>query len=146
MSGSSIAFTDATGAATLDNGTTAIAGGVGSRFTGWTSEPVPIGAVATGLGTGLRYMFKFRTDYRATFSLVDIPNANVTILDRLINWLRSGGTCTVTCGDSTNGVYVCCLADGADVVKEMFNKTDLTWKVTMTLVNTAGAPMTCIYV
>lgn len=142
----SIAFTDATGAATLDNGMTSIAGGVGSRFRGWTSNPMPIGPVRHALGTGAMAQFKFRTDYCATFSIEDIPNANVTVLDRLIEFLRGGGVVSVTTGDSSSRVYAtCCLAAGGSVEKEMFNPREITWKLTLTLVNLAGAAMTCTY-
>ncbi len=147
MSGSFISFTDGIGAAQLDNGTTAIAGAVGSRFMNWVSESIPVGVAKTALGTGQRSMFIFRTDYVATFDLQDIPNANVTILDRLVAWLLAGNTCVVTCNDSTSGVYTCGLAEGATPSKKMFNKIDQTWALTLKLVNVGGspAPMTCIY-
>lgn len=148
MAGSFISFTDGSGAAQLDNGMTAISGAVGSRFMNWVSESVPIGVAKAALGTGARAMFTFRTDYLATFELQDIPNANVTILDRLIAWLLAGGTVSVTCNDSLSAVYAtCCLAEGSTPTKKVFNAKDQTWVLTVKLVNIAGSPvpMTCIY-
>lgn len=148
MSGSFITFTDAIGAAQLDNGTTGIAAGVGSRFTNWVSDSDPFGPEINALGTGALSKFIFRTDYKASFDLMNIPNANTTILDRLIAFLRSGGIVSVTCGDTTSAVYAtCCLAPGGKIVKKMDNKNDITWTVSMTLLNVAGSPvpMTCVY-
>lgn len=143
-----ISFTDSTGAAQLDNGTTGIAGGVGSRFSNWVSDSKPVGVMKAALGTGAPVFFQFRVDYLATFELVDIPNANVTILDRLLAWLRAGGSVSVTTGDSLSAVYAtCALAESGKAEKSLYNPTDQTWKVVLTLVNIAASPvpMTCLY-
>jgi hypothetical protein len=147
VAAASIAFTDGIGAAVLNNGMGAVAGGLGSQFHDWTSEQHPIGVAKTALGTGARYMFKFRDDYLATFTLMEIPNANVVILDRLIAWLLLGGTCSVTTGDTLASVYATCgLAEGVTPQKKMSNKNDISWDLTLTLVNLgAAAPMTCVY-
>jgi hypothetical protein len=148
MAGSFLTFTDAIGAAQLDNGMTAIASGVGSRFVNWLSMSKPIGPAKTALGTGARAMFTFRTDYLASFEVQDIPNANQSIIDRLIAWLLLGGTVSVTTGDATANVYATCgLAEGATPSKRLFNRNDLTWSLSVTLVNLAGTPvpMYCIY-
>ena len=144
--GSYLTFNDGAGAQ-LDNGTTTIAGGVGSRFIGWTSESTPIGDTKTALGTGIPFAFIFRTDFTATFEIQDIPNANVPILDRLMAWLLRGGVVSVTV-DDIGGPHVyasCYLAEGAKPAKKLFNKNDLTWSLALKLVNSAGAPMTCLY-
>ena len=148
MAGSFITFTDGVGSAQLDNGMTAIAAGVGSRFVGWKSESKPVGDMTNALGTGAAAAFIFRTDYIATFEMQEIPNANVAILDRLVAWLLSGGTVSVTCGDTTSAVYAtCCLAEGTKPQKKMFDKNAITWALSLTLVNIAvsPSPMTCIY-
>ena len=127
---------------------TAIAAGVGSHFKNWTSDSDIIGPEANALGTGALTKFAFRTDYTASFELTDIPNANTTILDRLMAWLRGGGTVSVTTGDSLGSAYAtCCLAPGAKVSKKMDNKNDITWTLSVKLLNIAGSPipMTCIY-
>lgn len=148
MPGAHLNFTDGIGSAQLDNGTTAIAAGVGSQFVGWQSESKPVGPIKNALGTGAAAAFIFRTDYVASFELQEIPNSQTTILDRLIAWLLSGGTVSVTCGDTTAAVYAtCCLAEGTKPQKRMFNKNDISWALKLTLVNIAvsPAPMTCIY-
>lgn len=142
-----ITFTDATGAAQLDNGMTAIAGGVGSRFVSWVSETLPVGPIKTALGTGLPYRFQFRVDYVASFEMQDIPNANVAILDRLIAWLLSGGVIQIATGDAAARTYNAYLAEGAVPKKAQFNKQDQTWALSLRVVNdpAAAVPMTCIY-
>ena len=144
----SIAFTDGTGAATLDNGLTAIAGGVGSRFRGWTSLPRVVGPRRYALGSGVPAVFRFRTDYLATFELPHIPQAQVTVLDRLMAHLASGGTCSVATGDDAARTYpTCALAEGAEPEKRLSDPQDLRWSLVLTLVNVAGSPvpMTCLY-
>ncbi len=148
MASAHINFTDGIGTAQLDNGLTAIADGSGSHFVNWTSNPDVVGPEKNALGTGQLAKFVFRTDYTASFELQEIPNANAVILDRLIAWLRGGGTVSVTCGDTTSAVYAtCCLAPGTKVAKKMFDKTNLTWSLSVTLLNVAVSPvpMTCIY-
>lgn len=103
-----ITFTDGTGAATLDNGLRLVGGGVGSRFSGWVPTTIPVGATATALGTGARTMFRFRTDYGATFELRNIPVASVAIADRLRAHLLQGGTCAVYTEDAAARTYATC--------------------------------------
>jgi hypothetical protein len=143
-----ITFTDHVGAAQLDNGMTGVAGGVGSRFRNWTSEPRVIGPRRHALGTGAAHVFAFRTDYVATFELHEIPNSAVPVLDRLIAHLRRGGTCAVYTGDENDRTYATCgLAEGGDVSKRMQEPRELTWRAAFTLVNLADEPadMLCIY-
>ncbi len=143
-----INFTDGIGAAQLDNGMTASAIADGSHFKNWTSDPTPIGPEKNNLATGQLVKFVFRTDYMASFTLTDIPNANTVILDRLIEFLRNGGVVSVTTGDTLSSVYpTCCLAPGAKASKKMDNKNDITWTLSLTLLNVAVSPvpMTCLY-
>lgn len=146
MPGAYVSFTDSTGAAQLDNGTTGIAGGAGSRFAGWTSSQRPVGPSRNALGTGALYNFSFRTDYRAKFVVHDIPNSYTTIIDRLIGWLLAGGTVAVYTGDTAAHSYTnCCLAPGSEPTKELVSAQDIYWNVTLELLNLSGAPMTCLY-
>ena len=103
---------------------TSIAAGVGSRFTRLDLRSGPIGPEVEQSRHRRADKFVFRTDYKASFDLVDIPNAvNLTILDRLIAWLRAGGVVSVTCGDTTSAVYAtCCLAPGTEVMKRWITK------------------------
>lgn len=141
-----ITFTDATGAAQLDNGLTGVAGGVGSRFVGWKSDSTPIGDAKEALGTGQRFMFQFRVDYTAEFEVQDIPNANTSTLDRLIAHLLGGGVVAVYTGDSAARSYTnCCLAPGSTPSKRMFSREDITWALQLRLLNLSAAPMLCLY-
>jgi hypothetical protein len=142
----SIRFTDAIGTATVSNGLDAIAGGVGSRFAGWVPFQRPIGAVATALGTGARSMFRFRTDYGAGFQMRDIETTALPEVLRLMEHLESGGTCAVFTEDAYGRSYAsCCLAPGAETQLEMANNTDLTYTLSLTLINLGAVPMLCDY-
>lgn len=147
MAGSFISFTDGVGAAQLDNGKTAIAAGVGSRFSGWAPFTNPIGPEENALGTGALYRFAFRTDYGASFELRDIPNSNLAIALRLIRHLLGGGTVSVTTGDTSGNVYgTCGLAPGAKPSLTMENATEQTFRLQLSLINLgAAADMICLY-
>ena len=142
----SISFTDGTGAATLDNGTTAIAGGVGSRFASWTPFTRRIGERAVALGTGATYAFTFRIDYGASFSMRDIPASEQTIALRLIRHLLGGGTCTVTTGDTASRTYNNCSIDPeASPSLQFQDATFLSYSLDVSVINLSGADMLCTY-
>ena len=143
-----ITFTDGGGAVTLDNGTTGISSGVGSRFADWTPFQRPIGAAAVSLGTGARSMFTFRTDYGASFAMNDIPNTKMSDMLRCQAWLIGGGTVAVNTGDNASRTYAtCCLAPDGEVTITLQDKNVLTYGMSFTLINVAGSPsaMLCIY-
>jgi hypothetical protein len=142
----SITFNDGT-SATLDNGTTLISDGVGSRFADWTPSTRPIGPAVTALGTGARYQYAFRTDYGASFSMTDIPNTSMATMLRLQAHLLGGGTCTVTVADGTNGPYTCCLAPDGDVSIALQDKNVLLYSMSFSVINIASSPsaMLCQY-
>lgn len=141
----SITFNDGT-SATLDNGTTGVAGGVGSRFASWTPFTRRVGERAVTLATGASFDFTFRIDYGATFQMRDIPNVNTPIALRLLRHLQGGGTCTVTTGDADNRVYTTCSIDpNGDVTLEFQDATFLTYSMSFSLINLGGADMLCRY-
>lgn len=143
----SILFNDGT-AATLDNGTTGVAGGVGSRFASWTPFTRRIGDTAVALATGARHMFTFRIDYGATLEMRDIPAASQATALRLIRHLQGGGTCSVATGDNASRTYTTCGLDPqGDVSLDFQDATFLTYTLTVSLVNLAspGADMLCDY-
>lgn len=142
----SITFTDAIGTAQVDNGLTAVATGVGSRFAAWTPFQKPIGPAVTSLGTGARYQFAFRTDYGASFEMRDIPVVLLPKVLRMAAHLEGGGTVRVDTGDAYGRVYAsCCLASESEVSLAQANATDLTYTVSLRLLNLGATPMLCDY-
>lgn len=138
-----IAWTDAIGAASLTNGVPV----PGDRFRTWLPVSRPVGAIATSLGTGQRYMFAFRTDRMAGFTLAEIPMASLALVVRLIAHLEGGGTVSVTTGDNASRVYATCgLAEGAEPQLTQQDATNLTYALSLTLVNLGSTdPMLCDY-
>lgn len=142
----SITFTDGSGTATLDNGLTSSAAGVGSRFANWTPFTRRVGERATALATGASYSFTFRIDYGASFEMRDIPNTNQAVALRLIRHLQGGGTCTVTTGDTASRTYSQASLDPeGDVTLAFQDPQFLTYSMTFSLINLAGADMLCTY-
>lgn len=141
----SITFNDGT-SATLDNGLTGVASGVGSRFASWTPFTRRIGERAVTLATGASFAFTFRIDYGATFELRDLPNTTQSVALRLIRHLQGGGTCTVTTGDAAARVYTTCGIDPeGDVSLAFQDAAYLTYTMSLSLINLSGADMLCQY-
>lgn len=142
----SISFTDTSGAATLDNGLTASAVSVGSRFAEWTPFTRRVGEQAVSLATGAVHTFTFRIDYGARFVMRDLPNTTQAVALRLIRHLQGGGTCTVTTGDLASRTYNNCGLDPSGNVELQFqDATFMTYSMTLSLINLAGADMLCQY-
>jgi hypothetical protein len=141
----SITFNDGT-SATLDNGLTGVAAGVGSRFASWTPFTRRIGERAVTLATGASFAFTFRIDYGATFELRDLPNTTQSVALRLIRHLQGGGTCTVTTDDAAARVYTTCGIDPeGDVSLAFQDAAYLTYTMSLSLINLSGADMLCQY-
>jgi hypothetical protein len=142
----SITFTDGTGTATLDNGLTSSAGGVGSRFASWVPFTRRIGETATALGTGARYAFTFRIDYGAAFEMRDLPNTTQLVALRLIRHLEGGGVVTVTTADAAARTYTNAGLDPQGAVSLAFQDPQfLTYSLSVALINLSGADMLCQY-
>lgn len=141
-----IVFNDGGGSVTLDNGTTSMSSGVGSRFADWTPFQRPVGPRVPALGTGVPYQFRFRTDYGASFTLNDIPNTKMSDMLRCQAWLLTGGVVTVNTGDASSRSYTSCyLAPDGDVTITLQDKNVLLYAMSFTLINSAAASMLCIY-
>ena len=141
----SITFNDGT-SATLDNGLTSTAGGVGSRFASWVPFTRRVGERAVTLATGASFAFTFRIDYGASFQMRDLPNSTQSVALRLIRHLQGGGTCTVTTGDAASRTYTTCSLDpNGDVTLEFQDATFLTYTMNLSLINLSGADMLCLY-
>ena len=141
-----IVFTDTLGAVDFNNGLTTTALGVASRFSAWTPFQRPIGPAATALGTGARSQFAFRIDYGASFEIRDIPVSSLSDALRLMAHLERGGTVEVQTADAASRTYTtCCLAPGGEVSLAQSNATDLTYSMSLTLINLGAAQMLCDY-
>lgn len=143
-----ITFTDGTGAVTLDNDTTGVSLGVGSRFMDWVPFQRPIGPRVPALGTGRPYQFRFRTDYGASFSLTSIPNTKMSDMLRCQEWLLRGESVAVNTGDAANRSYATCyLAPDGDVTIALQDKNLLLYSMSFVLINGAASPtaMLCLY-
>jgi hypothetical protein len=141
----SITFNDGT-SATLDNGLTSTAAGVGSRFASWTPFTRRVGERATALATGASFSFTFRIDYGATFQMRDLPNTTQSTALRLIRHLQGGGTCTVTTDDAASRIFTNCAIDPqGDVTLEFQDATYLTYSMNLALINLSAADMLCQY-
>ena len=147
----SLSFTDTLGVTgtaglvTLDNGMTAAAIAPASRFADWVSFQRPVGPRVVSLGTGVPSQFRLRTDYGASFTMNDIPNTSVTAMLRTQEWLLRGNAITVTTSDNASRTYTAYLAPDGDVTITLQDKTALLYSMTFVLINSAAAPMPCVY-
>lgn len=146
----STGITGAAGVVTLDNGLTAVAtptgtNGPGSRFTDWVPFQRPIGPRAVSLGTGVPSQYRFRTDYGASFSLLDIPNTSMTAMLRTQDWMLRGNAVTVATGDASARSYTAYLAPEGDIQIALQDKALLLYSMTFVVINSSAAAMLCIY-
>lgn len=118
------------------------------RFRSWEPFARPIGEGAHGLGDGVRYQWRFRTDYGASFEVVGLTQAEMPVALRLQEHLLGGGTCTVTTDDASSNTYgTCGLAPETEPELSMENRTPVEWALKLTLIDVSGSPvaMVCEY-
>lgn len=131
----SIAWTDSEGAAILTNDVPT----VGGRFKGWTARRRPVGPRETALGTGRLFRFAFRYERIASFTLDEIPTASQALVSRLIEFLEDGGTVQINTGDNASRIYTAVgLAEGFDIEWSQQSGPDLTYRLSLTVVNLAN--------
>lgn len=134
------------GAQTLTNGLTGVADGVASRFANYTPFTRRVGDTAIALGTGARTMFTFRTDYGASFEMREIPNTSLGTALALIRHMQDGGVVTIDVDDGANGPYNnCVLAPDSDVTLAMQDNVELTYTLSVSVINLNAADMLCAY-
>ena len=144
-----ILFTDAVGAATLQNNFYGTAAG---RFANWTPMKRPVGDSVPRQSDGAISFFKFRTDYGASFEFTHIPIKSqtgavnyVTIADRLISWLMEGGQCAVYTEDTLASTYLTCgLAPGTTPSLKLVDRANLEYSLSLQLLNLAVSPVQMI--
>lgn len=131
---------------TLDNGYTIVGNGYVSRFANYTPFTKRIGDTAIALGTGARTMFTFRIDYGASFEMREIPNTSLSTALALIRHLQNGGVVTVDVADGVNGPYTnCVLAPDGDVNLALQDSVELTYTLSLSVINLSAADMLCAY-
>lgn len=136
-----IAFTDATGAATLSNGLEAPF----DRFGAWTPDVVEIGKKRAGAGSGVSSLYRFRTDFVVSLRVEYLPASMLAIAHRLKQHLISGGTCTVDTGDIAAHSYTCMIQPGTVPTIELADRQYFEYALTLQLRNQAAAPLICEY-
>jgi hypothetical protein len=136
----SIAFTDGTGAATLQSATAS----PGNRFRNWIPNDDPIGPGVPTLADATIHRWEFRKDYTASFEVPGLTMSQLAIAGRLRIHLLNGGSCTVTTNDSAARVYTAKLAPGT---APSISGPDESWEYAFSVVlrNTASATMLCVY-
>jgi len=137
----SITWTDDEGSPILTNGLPA----PGDRFQGWTPAPTPVGPMHYALGTQIPYKWVHARSYWAKFELQNIPSAREDDCQRLIDHLLTGGLITIATGDSNNAEYDCYLAPGSVPSLSAPDPKSLFRTLSLTLINSEAARMTCIY-
>jgi hypothetical protein len=98
-----IAYTDDEGATEFSNGLPM----PGGKFNGWTPLAPVIGAEEEALGTGEGFIWEFRADYGASFTINEIRQDNVAAALRLIRHLNRFGEVTVFTEDADANIYTC---------------------------------------
>lgn len=136
----SIVFNDGA-SATLTNGKAS----PGDRFANWVPLPEPSASRVVCLGTGLHAEWRFRTDYGASFQLDYIPDSSLDIVDRLVRWLLSGGSCTVNTGDAGTRIYTATLFPDFLPTLAQQDRQMNEFTLTLKLRNSAAAAMLCVY-
>lgn len=108
---SSLSFKDADGYAVFTNQAHLFA----TRFAGWVVNRKPIGPSAVGLGTGQTFVFEFREEKTASFSIVGIPEAEMEKMVRLQYHLLSGHVVALAGDRSMSADFaLCTLAPGTE--------------------------------
>ncbi len=151
-----ITFTDGAGTAVLrprapdtPNGTLA------ARLRDWTPATGVVGDRATALADGSLHVFRFRTDYRARFTLPGISahwdavtaSFPLEVADRLVAHLEAGGTATLATEDATGATYVVGLAPGARAELRPTDPRALEYELALDVIRRDGvaAPLVCRY-
>lgn len=138
----SITFDDGSGSATISPVSSV------ARFNGWTVPDEYVGEAANAVGDGRLYQWPSRVDYKATFTLADIPYSDQAKLGRFLKYANNGGLFTVTTDDLTSNVYTSCqVAPGTRIELSPPDPETLTYTLTATIVDmsVSPAPLLCQY-
>ena len=137
----SIAFNDGV-ARTLTN---SVPAGVGRRLRGWTARPVLVGPVRFGRGTGTRFVWRRRTDWKVSFAIEELLPSEIDVAMYLIAHLQGENkTCTINTEDTAARVYTAWLGEGDEISLSPPNNR-YRYTVSCTLSVTAVTPPLCVY-
>lgn len=132
----SVQWTDGLGAAIMYATT--------GRFDNWMPMQEDIGARTVNVGQGLTFLFKYRTDYTATFEMSSMSPASLSLAQRLKVWAESGGQFTVNTQDRQLNSYICVLKPKAQI-SWTFDRTNLVYTIAIAAKNTLTGVMACLY-
>jgi hypothetical protein len=138
---SSIQFTDAIGAATLQSAVPA----PGNRFANWTPDRDDINARDVAFGTGDSFSFDFRTDYTAAFDIPYLAQSKLAVAMRLKAWLIAGGQVTVNTADKDAATYTAKIKPGTTPTIVLADRNLMEYTMHVELKNASAAPMTVNY-
>jgi hypothetical protein len=141
-----VAFTDATGAATLSNGRPAPA----DRFADWQPLWQQIGPRRVAGATGDTYGFPLRTDHGARFRIPDLPAASLDVAVRLKAYLEGTDAprVSVVTGDAAARTYsTCTLWPGSTVEISLADPAEQLYDVVLSVLDRQSSPgvMRCVY-
>lgn len=138
-----VAWTDTTGAATLEPNVNGVAGA--SRFNGWLGVPHVVGPMHYRLGSGAPMREVHRREYRATFVIPRIAPEDLVLAQRLVEHLERGGSITVNTTDIAARSYTCTLCEGGSASLSGPDPVELWYSVALTVRSTGAVPMECVY-
>jgi hypothetical protein len=127
-----------------DIGEAALVAGV-PVLNGWRPDVDKIGDAVERLSDGTRYLFQFRRDYLAEFTVPLLAPSQLTVALRLKEHLLDGGTVTVITSDRDFSAYDCILAPGTEPAVEFADPAVLDYAFRVTLKNTADVPLLARY-
>ena len=91
-------------------------------------------------------MFRFRTDFGASFSIREIPHTSFATMLRLQAHMIAGGVITVTTEDAASRTYTnCVIAPDSEVTIEQQDATALLYQMSFRVINLSAAQMICEY-
>lgn len=119
--------------------------GPARRFRNWVPTVVPVGPVRHALGTGRRYQFEHRRDYRASFEIPGLrPDVHDLVLRFQLHALK-GCEFWVYTEDKNAAAYFCRLAEGTEPALQFEDRQLLEYTISITARNLAAAQMLCDY-
>jgi hypothetical protein len=119
--------------------------GPARRFRNWTPAVVPVGPARYALGTGRRFLYEHRRDYRASFEVPGLKPTQHALVHRFVLHALKGCAFFVYTEDKNAATYECRLAEDGEPEYTFEDTQQLEYTVRVTVKNLAAAPMLCDY-